>query len=161
MTELPRDEAPVVVDDARHDDAGQLTALVRASAAYAGEYQAMVVGDTITTDYLDANLVRVARGGDGAARGFYAMLTPGRGEPGEGELDYLFVGDDQQGRGLGRLLFEDMRAQAVRRGLRAVHIVSHPPAEEFYRARGARRVGEVPPRGSITWSRPHLLLTLA
>jgi hypothetical protein len=39
--------------------------------------------------------------------------------------------------------------------------VSHPPSEGFYRSVGAERVGEIPPAGRVTWSRPHLRLDIA
>jgi hypothetical protein len=44
------------------------------------------------------------------------------------------------------------------RGVGPMHVVSHPPAEGFYRAMGAVPVGDVPPTGRITWSRPLLRL---
>jgi hypothetical protein len=46
-------------------------------------------------------------------------------------------------------------------GIERIHIVSHPPAEEFYRSVGAVRVGEIPPAGRITWSRPLLRIDIA
>ncbi len=54
---------------------------------------------------------------------------------------------------------------AVSRGLgiERIQIVSHPPAEAFYRsvgAVGAVHVGEIPPAGRITWSRPLLRLDI-
>ncbi|WP_190813434.1 hypothetical protein [Saccharopolyspora pogona] len=47
-----------------------------------------------------------------------------------------------------------------RRGLRLLHVVKHPPPEGFYRSVRARRVALVPPKGEITWSRPHLVFEL-
>jgi hypothetical protein len=46
-------------------------------------------------------------------------------------------------------------------GIGRIHIVSHPPAEPFYRSVGAERVGDVPPVGRITWSRPLLRLDIS
>ncbi|GAA2793349.1 GNAT family N-acetyltransferase [Saccharopolyspora taberi] len=145
------------VDDATEHDLPLLTAMVRASSAYRGEYRPMVADASITAGDLAVHLVRVARDGD-RPLGFYLLMTPGRGTDGEGELDYLFVDNDQQGRGLGRLLVADLRERAAERGLRRLHIVSHPPSEPFYLSLGARRVGEVGPYGAITWARPHLVL---
>ncbi|QGK69949.1 GNAT family N-acetyltransferase [Allosaccharopolyspora coralli] len=146
------------VQPAQHRDADALTRIVRTSAAYAGGYQAMVADDTITTRYLEANRVRVARTDAGGIAGFTGVLVPGRGEPGEWELDYLFVADDVQGHGIGSLLLDDLCTEARAADVSRVHIVSHPPAEAFYLRYGARRVGTVPGGGSITWQRPHLLL---
>jgi hypothetical protein len=52
-------------------------------------------------------------------------------------------------------------AVALRPGARCVHIVSHPPAEPFYRSLGAPRVGEVVPFGRVAWPRPLLRLDIA
>lgn len=58
---------------------------------------------------------------------------------------------------MGRLLIEHMTATAARFGLREVRVVSHPPAEPFYRRLGAVRVGTVPPSPpGVTWERPEL-----
>ncbi|WP_433019195.1 N-acetyltransferase family protein [Kribbella sp. CA-294648] len=140
-------------------DGPALTRLVRTSAAYDGEYRAMISEQTIDAAYLEKNPARVVED-DGQLAGFYTLLIPGRGEPGEGELDYLFVADDQQGAGIGRLLMTDLRREAARLGLRRIHIVSHPPSEGFYLAVGARRVGVRPARGRVTWSQPILVLDL-
>ena len=149
-----------IIDAATEHDLPLLTALVRSSAAYRGEYEAMVADATISTDDLNRHLIRVARDADHRPLGFYLLMIPGCGTENEGELDYLFVDNDQQGRGLGRLLVDDLRVQAAERGLRRLHIVSHPPSEPFYLGIGAHRIGEVAPHGPITWSRPYLLLDL-
>jgi N-acetylglutamate synthase-like GNAT family acetyltransferase len=141
-------------------DAPTLTAMVRTSAAYDGAYRVMVANQTIDAGYLASNPVRVARAPDGQPLGFYSLLIPGRGTAGEGELDFLFVANDQQRRGVGRALIHDLRVLAGQLQLARVHIVSHPPAEGFYQAMGARRVGSLPPSGRAAWSRPHLILDL-
>jgi GNAT superfamily N-acetyltransferase len=145
---------------ARPEEAEALTTLVRTSAAYHGHYRVMVANQKLDATYLDTNVVRVARGPDGEVWGFYSLLTPGRGTDGEGELDFMFVANHLQGRGIGRALFEDMRAAASWLGLSRVHIVSHPPSEPFYLACGAHRIGVLPPTGRVTWSRPHLTLAV-
>lgn len=94
---------------------------------------------------------------DGQVLGFWSLLVPGRGQAGDGELDLLFVADHEQGKGLGRTLVEDLLRHAAKAGLARVHVVSHPPAEPFYRAAGAVPAGEVRARGSVTWSRPLLV----
>jgi GNAT superfamily N-acetyltransferase len=146
------------VAPARADEAEALTALVRGSAAYPGQYRVMVADQKLDAAYLDANVVRVIRGPGGDVWGFYSLLFPGHGAPGEAELDFMFVANDRQGRGIGRALFADMRAVAEERRASRVHIVSHPPAEAFYLAQGAERVGVLAPAGRATWSRPHLVL---
>jgi GNAT superfamily N-acetyltransferase len=72
----------------------------------------------------------------------------------------MFVADDQQGRGIGRALMADIVAVSRGLGIEHIHIVSHPPAEAFYRSVGAVRVEEIPPAGRITWSRPLLRLDI-
>src|SRR5688500_16808505 len=148
------------VAPARADEAEALTALVRGSAAYPGEYRVMVASQTLDAAYLEANVVRVVRGPGGEVWGFHSLRFPGHGGPGEAELDFIFVANERQGRGIGRALFADMRSVAVARGASRVHIVSHPPAEPFYLANGAERVGTLAPSGRATWHRPHLVLEL-
>jgi GNAT superfamily N-acetyltransferase len=70
------------------------------------------------------------------------------------------VADSAQGRGIGRLLIEHMVGQAREAGLTDVRVVSHPPAEEFYRRLGAewvRMVAPSPPK--VAWERPELRFT--
>ncbi|CAM5613295.1 GNAT family N-acetyltransferase OS=Streptomyces cyaneofuscatus OX=66883 GN=G3I52_01355 PE=4 SV=1 [Streptomyces cyaneofuscatus] len=73
----------------------------------------------------------------------------------------MFVADEAQGLGIGRLLIGHLREEARRAGLTGVRIVSHPPAEGFYCGRGAERVGTVranPP--AVMWDRPEPPLPL-
>ncbi|MEJ3654121.1 GNAT family N-acetyltransferase [Actinomycetes bacterium KLBMP 9759] len=147
------------VRDAQPRDAPRLTSLVRDSGAYTGEYRAMIVRQTVDEAYIAANPTRVCV--DGATIvGFAGLLVPGRGEAGEAELDFMFVADDQQRRGIGRILVDDVVAFARTAGIRRIHIVSHPPSEPFYRAVGAVPVGEIPPSGRVTWARPLLHLDI-
>ncbi|MFB6815750.1 GNAT family N-acetyltransferase [Streptomyces sp. NPDC056347] len=135
-------------------DAKALTRLVRSSRAYEGRYAAMVAGYRMGPDYIEAHRVFVAEQ-PGTARllGFYALvLAPP-------ELDLMFVANDAQGLGIGRLLIGHLRDEAGRAGLTGVRVVSHPPAEGFYRSVGARRTGTLradPP--AVMWDRPELLL---
>lgn len=149
------------IGTARADEAESLTTMIRSSAAYAGEQRVMVANQTVDQAYLDANLVRVARGGDRGALGFYSVLVPGRGAPGEAELDFMFVDNTAQGRGIGRALFDDMVAATRALGITRVHIVSHPPAEAFYLRCGATFVATIAPRGRVTWARPHLVVDIS
>ncbi len=73
------------------------------------------------------------------------------------ELDLFFVADDAQGRGVGDRLIAHMPAEARRRGLASVRVVSHPPALPFYLRMGARRTGTIPARPpKVRWERPEL-----
>lgn len=133
-------------------DAKRLTRLVRGSGAYAGKYAAAVAGYRVGPDYIEAHRVFVAVGADdhgGRVLGFYSLvLAPP-------ELDLLFVADEAQGRGIGRLLVAHMRSEARAAGLDRVKVVSHLPAEGFYHRAGAVRIGTAlanPP--AVPWDRP-------
>lgn len=141
-------------------ETAKLTAMVRTSAAYAGEYRVMVANQTIDAAYIGQHATRVARRPDGVILGFATLQVPGRGEPGEGEIDFMFVADDAQGLGIGRLLIDDVLAVAAERSLHRVHVVSHPPSAGFYRRCGARDVAVIGPYGRIGWSRPHLVFDI-
>ncbi|MCT9092395.1 GNAT family N-acetyltransferase [Streptomyces sp. ASQP_92] len=136
-------------------DAKRLTHLVRTSRAYEGPYAPMIAGYRVGPDYIEAHEVHVAVGPDDRVLGFYALLlTPP-------ELDLLFVSDDAQGLGIGRLLMAHLKDTARAAGLDRVRIVSHPPAEGFYLSVGAERVGTVtanPP--AVMWDRPELELPI-
>ena len=147
-----------MIRDAVAADAPALTRIVRGSAAYGGAYRTMVAAQLIDEAYLAANPTRVCVDDAGVVVGFASLLVPGRGVAGEAELDFMFVADDRQGLGIGRALLADVLDLGRRLGVACLHIVSHPPAEAFYRAVGAVRVGDIPPAGRITWSRPLLRL---
>ncbi|MFJ6180768.1 GNAT family N-acetyltransferase [Streptomyces sp. NPDC092295] len=172
--------ATVSVRRATARDARRLTRLVRGSRAYEGPYAAMIAGYRVGPDYIETHRVFVAvvtgavatgavttgavttgqaagNAEDDAARtderllGFYALVL----DP--PELDLMFVADAAQGLGIGRRLVEHMTDEARGAGLDAVRVVSHPPAEGFYRSVGARRTGTVaanPP--AVMWDRPEL-----
>lgn len=142
-------------------DAKRLTRLVRGSRAYEGRYAAMVEGYRVGPAYIDTHRVFVAvdASGDAGAPervlGFYALLV----DP--AELDLMFVADAAQGRGIGRLLVAHMRQEARAAGLDRVRVVSHPPAEGFYRSVGARRTGTAPASPpAVAWDRPELEFAL-
>ncbi|MGW1597225.1 GNAT family N-acetyltransferase [Streptomyces sp. NPDC002343] len=133
-------------------DAKRLTRLVRGSGAYTGMYAAAVAGYRVGPDYIEAHRAFVAVGAgehEGRVLGFYSLvLAPP-------ELDLLFVADEVQGRGIGRLLVAHMRSEARAAGLDRVKVVSHLPAEGFYHRAGAVRTGTAranPP--AVPWDRP-------
>ncbi|SHF68286.1 GNAT family N-acetyltransferase [Streptoalloteichus hindustanus] len=132
-------------------DAERLTALMLASSAYRGVYASILAGYRLTPEYVEGHPTFVAEAG-GRVVGFYGLVV----EP--AELDLLFVSDDAQGLGVGRALVAHLLAEARRRGIASVRVVSHPQAEGFYRRMGARPVGVVPPSPPrVTWERPELV----
>ncbi|MFD8716420.1 GNAT family N-acetyltransferase [Streptomyces anulatus] len=149
--------ADAMVRRASAGDACRLTRLVRTSGAYEGPYASMVEGYRVGPDYIETHRVFVAEDiATGRILGFYALLL----DP--PELDLMFVADSAQGLGIGRLLATHLREEARSAGLTGVRIVSHPPAEGFYRSIGAEPVGTVradPP--AVLWDRPELLLRIA
>ncbi|QGV82214.1 GNAT family N-acetyltransferase [Streptomyces ficellus] len=152
------DGRPVRIRRATARDAKRLTALVRRSGAYEGPYAPMVAGYRVGPDYIEAHEVHVAVGEDEEVErvlGFYALvLAPP-------ELDLMFVADAAQGLGVGRALVAHMTGRARAAGVSDVRVVSHPPAEGFYRSVGARRVGTVyanPP--AVMWDRPELVIAV-
>ncbi|MEW5353562.1 GNAT family N-acetyltransferase [Streptomyces sp. 16-176A] len=145
---------PVRIRRAVARDARRLTRLVRGSGAYQGKYASAVAGYRVGPDYLEAHRVFVAVGADDQGDrvlGFYSLvLAPP-------ELDLLFVADEAQGRGIGRLLVAHMRGEARAAGLDRVRVVSHVTAEDFYHRVGAVRIGTAfanPP--AVPWDRPEL-----
>ncbi|MFE3880426.1 GNAT family N-acetyltransferase [Kitasatospora sp. NPDC059146] len=140
---------------ARPADADRLTALIQASAAYRGAYFAMIDGYAVRPDYIERHEVRMAVDRtDDRLLGFYGLIH----EP--AELDLMFVADDAQGLGIGRVLIADMLDRARAAGIAAVKVVSHPPAEGFYLQVGAVRTGTRPPQPKTPWSQPELRFTV-
>ncbi|MGW3660374.1 GNAT family N-acetyltransferase [Streptomyces sp. NPDC005151] len=138
-------------------DAKRLTRLVRNSRAYEGPYAPMVAGYRVGADYIETHrvfaAVESAEPGSGRLLGFYSLIL----DP--PELDLMFVADDAQGLGIGRLLIGHLCGEARNAGLTGVRIVSHPPAEGFYRSVGARRTGTETARPpAVMWDRPELML---
>lgn len=110
----------------------------------------MVAGYRVGPDYIETHRVFVAVDEhESRVLGFYSLvLVPP-------ELDLLFVADGAQGRGMGRLLVAHMKSEARAAGLDRVRVVSHPPAEGFYRSVGAVHTGTEsanPP--AVAWDRP-------
>lgn len=93
---------------------------------------------TISADYIAASPVFVLEEGERIA-GFYGLREQG----GELELLYLFVEPEAINRGYGKQLWAHAVETATRLGFQKISIESDPYAESFYRAMGARRIGEV------------------
>jgi GNAT superfamily N-acetyltransferase len=115
----------------------------------------MVADLIITAEQVARDDMLVAEA-DGRIIGFCSLTTSG----GEPELDYMFVDDDVQRSGVGQALWSAVVERARARGFAAMKIVSHPPAEAFYRRMGARTVGLVEPSGRVTWARPLMTISL-
>ena len=145
----------VTITRASAEDAQQLTRLCRASSSYQGVYAEAISTVELTPGYIAEHQVFLAADEDAHLLGFYSLI---RDPP---ELDMLFVADEAQGRGVGRLLVDHMIEQARQIGLVGVRVVSHPSAEGFYRRVGARRIGTVPAKPPLTtWERPELWFTM-
>ncbi|MES2288315.1 MAG: GNAT family N-acetyltransferase [Pseudomonadota bacterium] len=135
-------------------DAAALTSLMHESTAYHGNYARILDGYAVTAAQIEADVIYLAEN-DGVLSGFYSLTLTG-----EPELDLMFVADSAQGTGLGALLFDHMKAEANRRGIAAVKIVSHPPSVGFYEKMGAVIIGTKPPTPTANWERPILTLTV-
>ncbi|QNS07781.1 GNAT family N-acetyltransferase [Streptomyces xanthii] len=148
----PGGRPDVTVRRAVARDARRLTRIVQGSRAYEGHYAAMVAGYRVTSGYIEAHRVFAAVDrADDRVLGFYALLVDAA------ELDLMFVADDAQGLGIGRLLVDHMRGEARAAGLDRVRVVAHPPAEGFYRGMGALRTGTAPAQPpAVGWERPEL-----
>ncbi|MGN6313859.1 MAG: GNAT family N-acetyltransferase [Rhodanobacteraceae bacterium] len=143
----------ILIRRAHADDAPALTALMHDSSAYRGEYAAILADYAISPAQIARDAMFVAEDAD-APLGFYSLANV-EGEP---ELDLLFVSDAAQGRGLGALLFRHMLDTARALDIGVIKIVSHPPAEGFYRRMGAKRIGTTKPSGRVAW--PRTVLTI-
>lgn len=135
-------------------DAAVLTALMKASSAYSGEYAGLLADYRLTEEQIHRDHIIIAEAAE-KILGFYSLIA----EP-EPELDLLFVADTAQRLGIGRLLIEDMVRVAAARGFSHIKIVSHPPSLGFYLRQGAQQVGVKPPSGRALWPRPILILPI-
>ncbi|MDQ1159001.1 GNAT superfamily N-acetyltransferase [Sphingomonas sp. SORGH_AS 950] len=144
----------ITIRAAAPDDAEALTNLMHGSASYSGKYASILDGYAVTPSQIERDVFYIAERDDTLC-GFYSLTLDG-----EPELDLMFVADGIQGSGLGSRLFRHMMAEARRRGIVSIKIVSHPPSVGFYEAMGAVVVGTKPPTIKATWSRPILSLAI-
>lgn len=129
------------VRPARRDECAALSALALRSKAvwgYSDDFMARCVAElTLTEDYLPHVFVLETAAG---VMGFYALSER---EDGRAELEFLFVEPDALRHGYGRRLLAHARRYArAGLGASAMLIQGDPHADEFYRALGARRIGE-------------------
>ncbi|MFJ6215601.1 GNAT family N-acetyltransferase [Streptomyces sp. NPDC092296] len=137
----------MIVRAARPEEAGPLSELALRSKGHWGYDAAFLAACraelTLTADQLAARRTRVAEDG-GRVLGFTTL----EGDPPDGKLGMCFVALEAIGRGVGRLLFDRMAAEARTLGFRRLTIDADPNAEPFYLAMGAVRIGSTP-SGSI------------
>ncbi|MCG3040040.1 GNAT family N-acetyltransferase [Streptomyces sp. S1A] len=138
-------------------DADALTGLMHASRAYRrGMYVTALAGYRITADYIVRRQVFAAVDSTGQVVGFYAYAF---GFPQVVELQWLFVADALQGRGIGTRLIRHALARARAAGYAGVGVIAHPPAEGFFARLGGARTGEVPAvPPHIRWERTRFML---
>jgi GNAT superfamily N-acetyltransferase len=146
------DGGVIAIRRATAEDHAAINDIVQGSSAYDGVYRAMLDGYEVTARQIAEEETWIAAE-SAQPLGFYSLLFGA-----EPELDLLFVADGAQGRGVGRHLFDHMRALAKTRGAARVKIVAHPPARDFYRRMGAVEVGLAYPAANVTWVRPVLVL---
>ena len=129
------------------NECGFLTELCLRSKAvhgYDADFMAACVDElAVTPEKLTQGGHVVAERG-GEAIGFAQVLEDEDGW----WLDALFVSPELIGHGVGKVLFEAVVDLARQGGAQGVLIDSDPGAEDFYRSRGAVRVG-LSPSGSI------------
>jgi GNAT superfamily N-acetyltransferase len=147
--------ADILIRRANQGDRHRLTELMHSSSAYRGKYAAILAGYEISNEQVENDLMYVAEHRH-QLMGFFS-LTNLRNNP---ELDLMFVSDHAQGKGVGRLLFDHMLTVAGENGITRIHIVAHPPAEQFYLRMGASRSGTKEAAGRVSWARPVLSLEI-
>ena len=151
----------ITLRPAKPSECGELTALCLRSKAWHG-YDAAFMAACETE--LAVTPKRLARGGHAAAvdeTGQVAGFTQVLGAAAECWLESLFVDPPWIGKGVGKLLFEAARREALRLGAEDLVIESDPDAVAFYTAMGAIPAGTAP-SGSISGrSLPRLVLPLS
>ncbi|MBO0913105.1 GNAT family N-acetyltransferase [Streptomyces laculatispora] len=128
-------------------EAAELTGLALRSKGHWGYDEAFLAAcrDELTMAPADIDRRRTAVAEeDGRVLGFTTL----EGAPPAGVLGMMFAEPDALGRGVGRLLFGHVVAEARRLGFARFTIDADPNAEGFYRAMGAVRIGATP-SGSV------------
>ena len=141
MARVPVSEA--LLRRAAPAEAAQLSALALRSKAHWGYDAAFLAACVEPLRLSPARLAAspcVVLELDGLVLGFYGLAVDAQ----TAELAYLFVEPRAIGRGFGKLLWRHAVATARQLGCRRLRVAADPFAEPFYRAMGARRVGEAP-----------------
>lgn len=127
---------------AQPDEADTLTAIAHAAKRHWGypeEWIEQWKSDlTITKDFIAKNEMFVAIVDDEIA-GCGALVFDGS----EAELEHMWVQPKHIGSGVGRSLFEKIRARARDLKVSGFEISADPNAEGFYQRMGATRIGEM------------------
>lgn len=151
----------VTIRAAREDEVDRLSELARASKAHWGytEAQLEAWSDDLTFSValLRTSHTHVAELG-GEPAGVYCLLPT----DGDWTLEHFWISPRYMRRGVGRALLEHAARLAAEGGGSALAIDSDPGAEAFYRACGARRVGELaaPTDTDPERTRPQMILEL-
>jgi N-acetylglutamate synthase-like GNAT family acetyltransferase len=132
----------MMIRRARREDANELSQLSFHSKAfwgYSDEFMEACRDDlTVSPQYIESSPVYVADI-NGKIVGFYGLVC----SESEAELRDLFVEPEMIGKGIGKQLWEHMMKTARELQVQKVFIHSDPHAEGFYKAMGAKRIGEV------------------
>ena len=139
------DVAGVAIRRARSTDAGRLTAIAHAAKRhwrYPARWIRLWRDDlTVRPAFIRTHPVYCAVR-DGDIVGFYALSGSGS----EHELEHMWIDPDHMGSRIGSALFGHALATVRSRRGRRLTIAADPNAEGFYRALGARRIGEIASR---------------
>jgi GNAT superfamily N-acetyltransferase len=149
------------IRDARAEEASALESLHRRASDVWEEYRAQLAAnpEAIGAPHqaIAEGRVRVAVDSSGRLLGFSVVLPV---EDGRCELDDLFVEPDEMGRGIGRLLVQDLATRAAAAGASHVDVIANPNALGFYERVGfefsgqaSTRFGDAP-RMTLDVSRP-------
>lgn len=132
----------MLIRRARREDANELSQLSFRSKAfwgYSDEFMEACRDDlTVSPKYIESSPVYVAEI-NGKIVGFYGLVC----SQNKAELRDLFVEPKMIGKGVGKQLWKHMIKTARELQVQKVFIHSDPHAEEFYKAMGAKRIGEV------------------
>jgi len=141
----PEPAAGATIRAARADEAAALSELALRSKAHWG-YDADFLEACraeLTVSAADVECAAVAVLEESGRPGAFYLLRP-TGRPDTADLDFFYVDPVLIGAGHGRRLWRHMVGTARASGYHRLTIDSDPHGEGFYRAMGARRVGEMP-----------------
>lgn len=130
------------VRPAEPQEANKLTTLAFASKAHWGYPQEWLEAWhedlTVTPDMIKNSIAFVVELNDEIV-GFWCRSAKESSEPSPG---MLFIHPNHMGKGIGRLLFEVIKEEALKRGITYFTIEADPNAVPFYEKMGAERIGE-------------------
>jgi GNAT superfamily N-acetyltransferase len=105
---------------------------------------------TITSDYIEKNDVLVFES-EGAVLGYYSIIeleddieTSGVKIDKGYWLEHMFVAPKHIGRGIGTIMFDNLRKRCEMKGIRKLRILADPNARGFYEKMGCNYQGEFP-----------------